>query len=409
MNSARRIILFVALAGALLANGCQESGSDQRLQWQPLFGDFTKDTSEVVARVGDIEITQRMVTLFIDELPKNVKAKFAGPDGERLALKKMIDQALMVQGAVAIKLYNDQDVARELISQRRLTLDSAMRNYGVLRDNKPAEADLRAFFNDNKQNYRQQGLVLARHIACKTKAAADKAYQRVLSGKSKDDFLHVVADMSVNPDSRKDSGNVGWFSRGGFIPFVRNSKIFAEKAYDMDIGLHAPIQVGDRWHVVEILKREYERPQTFKEAKDKISVDMLPAWQDALIKDYLKEARVTYSVQMLGKYQPGGGATAEELYARALAVTDVEMKLELLSMIYNDYPTSDKADDALFMSGMLAQERLQDMRVADRYLQILLDEYPDSELIEDATFLKTNLYNPKVLNPQSIEDLRQAR
>jgi len=309
---------------------------------------------------------------------------------------------------MGLKLYNDQDVARQLIAQRRNTMDLAMRNYGLLRDHKPAEKDLRAFYNDNKDKYRQQGLVLARHVECLTRADAEKAYQRATSGKVGDDFLHVVAEMSTNPDTRKEGGVVGWFSRGGFVPFVRNSQGFSEKVYDFEIGVHEPIQVGDRWHVVEVTKREYERPQTFKEAKNQVLVDMLPGWQDAIIKDYLLSSRKTYPVQMLGKYTPGQGATAEELYKRALAVAEVDKKLELLSMIHTDYPESDKADDALFMSAMLVQEKLQDLRVAERYLLLMLEEYPDSELAEDARFLSKNLYNPRVLNPQSIDDLRQG-
>ena len=159
--------------------------------------------------------------------------------------------------------------------------------------------------------------------------------------------------------------------------------------------------------MVEVTHREYERPQTFTEAKDKLLQDMLPAWQDGVIKDYLLSARTTYPVKMLGAYAPGQGATEDELFRRAMVVTDPEKKLALLSMIHTDYPTGSRADDALFISANVALETWQDGRIAERYLRMLIDEYPDSELIEDAKFLKKNLYNPKVLNPKSIEDLKQ--
>ena len=45
--------------------------------------------------------------------------------------------------------------------------------------------------------------------------------------------------------------------------------------------------------------------------------------------------------------------------------------------------------------------------MAERYLTLLLKEYPASDLAADATFLRDNLYNPKVMNPESIEDLKQ--
>ena len=409
MSAVRRSFALMVVVAALLSLvGCQgNESSEDRLQWKPLYGDFTNDVSEVVAQVGDIEITERMVELYIDELPPRLKTEFSGPDGERLALKKMIDQVLMVQGAMDMKIYNDQDVARQLISQRRNTLDYAMRNYGLLRDNKPGEKDLRAHFAANKDKFRHQGLVMARHVETISKADADLAYQRLQSGDYKNNFPHVVAEMSTNEDTKKEGGNTGWFAKGGFVPFIRASEQFATAVYDLEMGLHEPIKVADRWHVVEVTHREYERPQTFTEAEGQVMKDMLPGWQNSIIKDYLLDARKAHTVTMLGKYKPGQGATAEELFNRAMAVADPERKLELLSMIHTDYPTGPKADDALFMSANIALETWNDRRIAERYLLMLIAEYPDSELIEDAKFLNKNLNNPKVLNPQSIEDLRQ--
>ncbi len=412
MFAVRRSLVLIAL-GALLVGtllslaGCEaENAADGKFQWRPLFGDFTTDTSDPVAHVGEITITVRMVELFIDELPPSMKKDFLGPDGERLALKQMIDQVLMVQGAMDLKIYNDQDVARQLISQRRNTLAYAMRNYGLLRGHEPGEEELRAHFNRNKARFRQQGLALARHVECLNKADADLAYQRLLTGEFKNNFPHVVEEMSTNSDTKKEGGVTGWFTKGGFVPFIRSSEQFSEQVYDLEIGLHPPVQVADRWHVVEVTKREYERPQTFTEAKNGVMQDMLPAWQNALLKDYLLSARTKYSVEMLGLYAPGKGATAEELFVRAMGMKDAEAKLELLSMLHTDYPNSGKADDALFMSGNIALEQWQDRRVAERYFTMLINEYPDSELLEDTKFMLNNLGNDKVLNPQSIEDLR---
>lgn len=403
------ILILLLLVGVLaLLGGCQGSQETSAgIEWQPLFGDFSQDVSPVVAEVGDIQIRQRMVDLFIDELPPARKNDYEGPDGERLALKFMIDQVLLVEGAIEQKLYNDQDVARQLIAQRRNTLAYAMRNYGLLRGKEPTEDELRAFFEENKDKYRQQGLVTCRHVECLNKADADLAYDRLTRETPKTTFEKVVGEMSVNEDTKKTGGNTGWFNKGGFVPFIRNSEEFTSKVYDLDIGLHPPIKVGDRWHVVEVTHREYERPQTFTEAKNHVMQDMLPGWQDAVIKDYLLAARKKYSVKMLGTYAPGQGATEEELFKRAMAITDPQKKLELLSMIHTDFPDGDRADDALFVSANVALETWRDRRIAARYLRMLIDEYPDSELIEDAKFLRENLNNPKVLNPKSIEDLQQ--
>jgi len=413
----RLFVFFLIVSSLVLLAACQEGSTSsagagsrtfsKNFQWQPLFGDGANDATDTIARVGDVEITERDLELYLDELPAGKKGDYEGPDGERLLLKRMVEKVLMVQGAIDKKLFNDPDVARTIIAHRRNTLETAMINYGLLRGMKPSEEELREYFMNKRGDYRQLGTVLARHVECRIKDSADKAYQRLVDGGKGNDWMSVMTEMSVNKITKAQEGSVGWFNQGGMIPFIEDSPNFINEAYGLDIGLHPPFRINDRWHVVEIVKRENARPMTFSEAKNQVELEMMPVWQEAIIKDYLRDVRKQRNVEMLGKFAPGRGLSADELFGRALAVSDANLKIELLNLIHTDYPESDRADDALFMAANVALEAWVDVRVADRYLEILLEEYPDSELAEDAKFLKDNLYNPEVLNPKSIEDLRK--
>ena len=109
----------------------------------------------------------------------------------------------------------------------------------------------------------------------------------------------------------------------------------------------------------------------------------------------------------MGRFAPGQGLSVEELFTRAMAVADPMQKIELLNLVHSDYPESGRADDALFMAANVALETWADVKVAERYLRLLLEDYPDSDLAGDAQFLMDNLYNPDVMNPSSVEDLRK--
>jgi len=398
--------LMVLVLGLLLASCQGNVDEEQAFQWKPIFGNGLHDSSPVIATVGDLQITQQDLDLRFDELPPKLKRKYEGEEGQRLLLKGMVEQALMVMGAVEKKLYNDTDVARTLISQRRTTLDSAMRNYGLLRGNEPSEEEIRTYFDNNRDQFRQEALIQARHVECLNKDAAEKAYARLMKGGLENDFPHVVKDYSKNIETAKNSGELGWFNKGGFIPFITNAAEFTKAAADLDLGIHPPFRVGNHWHVVEILRKEHSRPMTFGEARDKVLNAMMPGFQDQVIKDYLLAARKEHPVVLKGRFAPGQGMSPETLFARGMALADPQEKLDMFSLVVTDYPTSDKADDALFMSAMVALDTWQDRRVAERYLTRLLDEYPESELVEDATFLKDNMYDPKALNPSTIEELR---
>jgi hypothetical protein len=404
-----RLIPTLLVAAALLvtAAGCEQQNSGAGFGWKPLFGDLAKDTSQVVARVGEISITQADLEQFIDEQPERTKGDFAGPEGERVALRRMVEQALMVFGAVERKLYNDQDVARSLVMQRRLTLDRAMRQYGLLRGVKPSEAQLREYYEKNIDRYRQQGMVRVRHIECLSKADADRAYRRLQSKDIKDRWVNVCEELSVNEKTKKLAGDAGWMSEGTVVPMVDLGIEFSKAVFNLPIGVSPPLLVGDRWHVVEVTHREFERNSSFEESKDAVQNEMMPGFQDAIIKGYLKTAREKYGVEYTGRFTPGQGMTAQQIFERALVNPDVMRRIDLLIMIAEDFPESDRADDALFLAGNTAIENLTDLTVGARILETLIEVYPESEMVGDSKFILEHLYDPKFRQPTSIEDLRR--
>ncbi len=408
MVRVKPLLLVLAAAAALFASaGCQQEQTGASFGWKPLFGDLAKDTSPVIAEVGEITITQADLEQFIDEQPDRVKGEYAGPEGERLALKRMVDSALLVMGAVERKLYNDQTVARTLVANRRVTLEKAMRQYGLLKDAVPSEAEMREYYEKNLGRYKQVGLVRVRHIECRDKAAADQAYRRLQSKDPKDSWVYVCADFSQNEKTRKIEGDAGWMSSGSIVPLIENGVEFSKAVYDLPIGVSPPLQVAGRWHVVEVTHREFERNSSFEEVKDTIKTEMLPGYQDAVIKDYLKEARAKHGVKYTGRFTPGQGMTPQQLFERAMFNQDITRRIDILLLIAQDFPDSDRADDALFMAANTAIENFADPSVGGRMLESLVELYPQSEFVDDANFILENLHNPKFQQPTSIEDIRR--
>ncbi|MFO7608712.1 MAG: peptidyl-prolyl cis-trans isomerase [Candidatus Krumholzibacteriia bacterium] len=391
----------------LLLAACGGSGDDAAFEWQPVFGDNFADTTPVVARVADVEITEQDIDLRLDEMPPALRNRYQGAEGRRLLLKDMAEQVLLVRGAVDMKLYNHRDVARTLISQRRSTLDTAMRGIGLLEGKQPTEEDLRQYFMQHRDRYRQLGTVQARHVECRTRADADAAYARLQRGGLRDAFPYVVAEYSVNQVTKQREGDLGWFNRGGFVPDITGGADFSRLVYDMPDGLNPPVEIKGRWHVVEVVRRSNERPMTFAEARDTVVEDIKPGFQEQLIRDWLAQARQTYPIEMFGEYAPGRGLSDQEIFARAMALPDGQDKIDLYLLIVTEFPASERVDDALFMVSQAYMDLWGDRRSASIYLQRLVDEHPDSELLDDARYMLENLDNPAALNPQSIEELRR--
>lgn len=404
-----RRILFVVLVSTLglLLTACQEKTDSPKHGIFPIFGGVGQDNSPIIAKVGDKVITQQDLDLRYDEMVPQAQNNYQGDEGQLLLLKEMIDEILLVEGALAKGLNNRQDVGRSLITHRRMDMLSAMRNIGIPEDSNPTEDDFQSFFKDNRHEFMQEGLVRARHVECLTVERAMEAYKLIEANPSAYNFMKVAADYSVNKKTLPNDADVGWYTKTGIVAHIKDSKSFVAATFDLELGLYRPIQVADRWHVVEILEKKPARPMTYNEARDLVQNAMLPAYYDGKIKDFILTARKNSSIEMLGKFTPGNGMDPDALMQRAALVAEPGVKLDYYRMIYTDFPQSERADDALFMCALVCMDTWQDRRMAQRYLDLLLEEYPESDLHDDALFLKENLYKPGGLTPSSIEELRK--
>jgi len=87
-----------------------------------------------------------------------------------------------------------------------------------------------------------------RHILVDDVDQAWAIRQRLENG---DDFAEVAAEMSNDPGTSVDGGDLGWFPRQTMVPE------FDEAAFTLDIGQFSdPIQTQFGFHIIEVLGRE---------------------------------------------------------------------------------------------------------------------------------------------------------
>jgi peptidyl-prolyl cis-trans isomerase C len=176
---------------------------------------------------------------------------------ERQVLGKMVDQELLVQAASKTKVADaDKKVDAEINRIRGTFPDPKMfeeqiKNVGrtmeqvradVLRmltvqefveqefasKIKIADDQVKAFYDQNPQYFEKPAQIRASHILIlvpqdakddvkKTKRAAiDKARERVTTGK--EDFAKVAGELSEDPGSKANGGDLGFFAHGQMVP-----------------------------------------------------------------------------------------------------------------------------------------------------------------------------------------------
>lgn len=138
----------------------------------------------------------------------------------------------------------------------------------------PTDADLRAFYDDNPEQFQRPEQVKASHILFmveadaveEAKAAKRKEAEGVLAQlKGGADFVALAAEHSDCPSSSK-GGDLGYFRRGQMVP------PFEEAAFALEPGeMSGIVETRFGYHIIKVAERAEPQTVPFEEAKPNIA------------------------------------------------------------------------------------------------------------------------------------------
>jgi peptidyl-prolyl cis-trans isomerase D len=136
-----------------------------------------------------------------------------------------------------------------------------------------SDADLKAAYDKNKQQYVQQEKRHASHIliASTGNDAADKklaedVYAQAKAGK---DFAQLAKQYSKDPGSAQKGGDLGWADRTTFVA------PFTEALFSMSPGeIHPPVKTEFGYHIIRLDEVQAGKTKTFEEARPELEADV---------------------------------------------------------------------------------------------------------------------------------------
>jgi parvulin-like peptidyl-prolyl isomerase len=238
-------------------------------------------TSSVAARVGDTEITDAEVT---DEFQQRAEApqlasELAADEGDsleeslranvltELIRSEIVQQAadergidiseseIAAQRASVVESVGGEESFQQILEESNVSdeqLQTTLRDQAIqtaigeeLADDVTDEQVRQAFEEDPQGQYGET--VDVRHILTETRAQAQEAIDRIESG---EDFAEVARDVSIDPGSAENGGDLGTVPRGATVP------AFEEAAFDAEVGeLVGPVETEFGFHVIEVTER----------------------------------------------------------------------------------------------------------------------------------------------------------
>jgi peptidyl-prolyl cis-trans isomerase C len=251
-----KLCLLLILTGLLSACGGGGGGKDEFGSTRERAGD------EAIARVNGTTIyasdiareaaAQKLIRIG-DPLPK-------GSDTYKQVLDDLVDQRLLALEAVRRGLDRDGEAKRRLQAARERILGNILVENAISKA--VTDEAIRRMYEEQAKLSPPGQEVRARHILLKTKAEAETVIAQLNGGA---DFAKLALEKSIDPGSRLEGGDLGYFSKDAMV------EPFANAAFALKKGeISKPVQTEFGWHVIQVEARRKQAPPGFDEMRPRI-------------------------------------------------------------------------------------------------------------------------------------------
>lgn len=289
----------------------------------------------VVARVNGEDITRADLERSIRGVETELNQRVPGDkrDGVvRGVLERVINYRLLLQEARArgievapaevdaqmtalARRFNSPQAMREALIVRGVTLemlrDDARRDLRVGklvaaetgRDVTVPDDDVRRFYDQNLERFRQPEAARASHIFVRVPADLDEKARNGLRVKAEslmrlamrgDDFATLARDYSEDRATGQRGGDLGWFAKG------QTPKEFDEAVFKLQANeIGGPVKTTDGYHVVKMHERRASRVQPFNEVASDIAGFLLRQKQEQLTVSLINQLRGKAKIEIL--------------------------------------------------------------------------------------------------------------
>ena len=205
-----------------------------------------------------------------------VKKRFPNENEYKAALQKMsiseVELKLQIRKGMAIQQYVDN----------------------LVQEVKVSEAEVKDFYKNNPDMFKQPEQIKASHILIKVDTQADKPMKDQANKKIKEiqkklkagkDFTSLAIEFSEGPSNTK-GGDLGYFNRGQMV------KPFEDAAFKLKPGeVSEIVETRFGYHLVKVVDKKPESVASYENVKDKIAQYIDQNKKEKVIKTKIEKLR----------------------------------------------------------------------------------------------------------------------
>ncbi|MBO5648987.1 MAG: peptidylprolyl isomerase [Clostridia bacterium] len=204
-----------------------------------------------------------------------------------MVLEQLINKALLVLDAARNLYEREPEFKAELARVK----EDLLANYAVekaVRDVRVSDADVEAYYNDNKAQFVQGPTVNASHILVDSEERANEILAKINAGEIT--FEDAAKEFSSCP-SGKEGGSLGDFGRGQMVPE------FDEACFTMEVGQTAgPVKTQFGYHLIRLNSRGEETEMPLDAIRAQLKEKLMQDKQQAAYQSKLNQLKILYPV-----------------------------------------------------------------------------------------------------------------
>ena len=246
--------------------------------------------SKILAKVGELTVTDAEVAEFIASLGQRGSA-YNNPEGRKAVLNQLISNKLLLQDARR-NLYEGEAAFREQLQKLK---EGMLINYAgekAIASARVDEAEVKAYFDENPDQFTAEESVNASHILVKTEDEAKDILAEINEGKIS--FEDAAKKYSSCP-SKDNGGNLGDFGRGQMVPE------FDKAVFEMAEGeiTAEPVKTQFGYHLIKLVKKNEAQPMEYAQVKEDIKNMLLNEKRRKAYESKINQLKIMYPVDIL--------------------------------------------------------------------------------------------------------------
>ena len=249
-----------------------------------------KMADRILATVGGIQITDRDVDELLMSLGQRGQA-YNTPEGRKMLLGQVINNTLLLLVARR-NLYEAEPAFREQLARLKDNLLTSYAGEKALAGVTVSDAEARAYYDENKEQFNQGETVNASHILVDSEEKARAIYEEIGSGAKT--FEDAAKEYSSCP-SKENGGNLGDFGRGQMVPE------FDTAVFEMEVGAITaePVKTQFGYHLIKLNAKNEATTIPFEEIKDNVKAMLLGEKRRSAYESKINQLKIMYPVDIL--------------------------------------------------------------------------------------------------------------